>query len=254
MRVGLMAAVLVPAAMMAQTRTPVTIQDLMTRLGAIRAATDFRASGRLVRVAASGERRSYQLSLRARWLAGTVKVFCEVTDPAPARVRLLLEASDAGPASIRKGHAGDPRPVALPPEKWGEAVLESGFTYEDVLENHFLWRHQALADETVYGARRCYLVKSRPGPDDRSQYSLVTSWLDREGLFPVRVEKTLRSSGAVKEFVYYGLRQSKGIWSASQIQVKTAGQPGSSLLIVTRGSEKAHVPAGEFDVALLTKP
>lgn len=254
MRAGLAAAVLLPAAMLAQGQTAVTIKDLMARLGAIRAATDFRASGRLVRVAASGERRSYQLSLRARWLAGTVKIFCAVTEPAPARVRLLLETSEAGPASIRKGHAGDRRPVAVPPENWGEAVLETGFTYEDLLENHFLWRNQAFAGETRYGARRCYLVKSVPGPDDGSQYALVASWLDRESLSPVRVLKTLRSSGAVKEFVYYGLRQSKGIWSASQIEVKTAGTAGSSLLIVTRGSEKARVAASEFDAALLTRP
>ncbi|HEY1204730.1 MAG: outer membrane lipoprotein-sorting protein [Bryobacteraceae bacterium] len=254
MRPGLVAAVLFPAALMAQDRTAVNIRDLMARLGAIRAATDFRASGRLVRVAASGERRNYQLSFRAHWLAGTVKIFCAVTDPPAARVRLLLESSDTGPASIRRGHAGDRRPVTVPPENWGEAVLETGFTYEDLLENHFLWRNQAFGGETLYGARRCYLVKSVPGPGDRSQYSLVRSWLDRDSLYPVRVEKILRSSGTIKDFVYYGLRQSRGIWSASQVEVKMAGQAGSSLLIVNRGSEKAHMAASEFDEALLTKP
>ena len=103
-----------------------------------------------------------------------------------------------------------------------------------------------LTGETRYGARTCYLVKSAPEGDDQSHYATVTSWLDRESLHPVRVEKTLRSSGATKEFLYYGLRQSKGIWAASQIEVKMPGKPGSSLLIVTRGAEKAHVAAGEF--------
>jgi hypothetical protein len=231
-----------------------TIQELRARLEAIRAATDFRANGRLVRVAASGERQTYRLSLRARWLAGTVKIFCEITDPAPARVRLLLESPAAGPASIRKGHAGDRRPVTVPFESWGEALLETAFTYEDLLENHFQWHKQVLTGETRYGARACYLVKSAPEGDDQSHYASVTSWLDRESLYPVRVEKTLRSSGATREFLYYGLRESKGIWSASQIEVKTPGQPGSSLLIVTRGAEKAHVTADEFDAAWLTKP
>jgi hypothetical protein len=50
------------------------------------------------------------------------------------------------------------------------------------------------------------------------------------------------------------LRESKGIWSASQVEVKTQGKPGSSLLIVTRGAAKAHLAAGDFDAALLTKP
>jgi hypothetical protein len=249
-----LAAVFLCAAFGARGQTAMTIQELRARLEAIRAATDFRANGRLVRVAASGERRSYQLSLRARWFAGSVKIFCEITDPAPARIRLLLESPAAGPASIRKGHAGDRRPVTVPFESWGEALLETAFTYEDLLENHFQWHKQVLAGETRYGARTCYLVKSAPEGDDQSHYAAVTSWLDRESLCPVRVEKTLRSSGATKEFVYYGLRQSKGIWSASQIEVKTPGEPGSSLLIVTRGAEKAHVAAGEFEAALLTKP
>ncbi len=251
---SLRAAVFLCAAFVARGQTAMTIQELRARLEAIRAATDFRASGRLVRVAASGERRSYQLSLRARWFAGSVKIFCEITDPAPARIRLLLESPAAGPASIRKGHAGDRRPVTVPFESWGEALLETAFTYEDLLENHFQWRQQVLTGETRYGARICYLLKSAPDGEDQSHYTTVTSWLDRESLHPVRVEKTLRSAGATKEFLYYGLRQSKGIWSASQIEVKTPGQPGSSLLIITRGAEKAHVPAGEFEAALLTKP
>jgi len=251
---SLVAVAFLCAALAARGQTTMTIRELRARLEAIRAATDFRASGRLVRVAASGERRSYQLSLRARCFGGTVKIFCEVADPAAARVRLLLESPAAGPASIRKGHAGDRRPVTVPFESWGEAVLETAFTYEDLLENHFQWRQQALAGETRYGARTCYLVKSVPDGDDQSHYAAVTSWLDRENLHPVRVEKTLRSSGTIKEFLYYGLRQSKGIWSASQVEVKTPGKPGSSLLIIARGTEKARVSAGEFEAALLTKP
>ena len=249
-----LAAVFLCAVFGARGQTAMTIQELRARLEAVRAATDFRATGRLVRVAASGERQTYRLTLRARWFSGSVKIFCEITDPAPARIRLLLESPAAGAASIRTGHAGDARPVTVPFERWGEALLETAFTYEDLLENHFQWHKQVLTGETRYGARACYLVKSTPEADDQSHYATVTSWLDRESLYPVRVEKTLRSSGATKEFLYFGLRQSKGIWSASQIQVKTPGKPGSSLLIVTRGAEKAHVAPGEFDAALLTKP
>jgi hypothetical protein len=231
-----------------------TVKELTARLGAMRATTDFRASGRLVAVAASGERRSYQISLRARWFAGGVKIFCEVTDPAPARVRLLLESPAVGPASIRKGHAGDRTPVTVPFESWGDGLLETGFTFEDLLENQFEWHKQVLAGEATYGARTCYVLKSAPEGGDQSHYAAATSWLDRETLHPVRVEKTLRATGAVKEFLYYGLRESKGIWSASQVEVKTAGKPGSSLLIVTRGAEKARLAEGDFDAALLTRP
>ncbi|HMD70319.1 MAG TPA: outer membrane lipoprotein-sorting protein [Bryobacteraceae bacterium] len=254
MRAGFLAAVLLCAAPLARSQPDLRVKELTARLGAIRAATDFRANGRLVAVAASGQRRTYQISLRARWFTGALKIFCEITDPAPARVRLLLESPAAGPASIRKGHAGDPAPVTVPFESWGDGLLETAFTYEDLLENQFEWHKQTLTGEASYGARGCYVLKSVPEGDDRSHYSTVTSMLDRETLCPLHVEKTVRATGAVKEFIYYGLRESKGVWSASQVEVKTAGKPGSSLLIVTRGAEKAHLAASDFDAALLTKP
>jgi hypothetical protein len=254
MRAASLAAAFLSAAAVARSQPAMTVKELTARLGAMRQATDFRASGRLVAVAASGQRRNYQISLRARWFAGSLKIFCEIADPAPARVRLLLESPAAGPASIRKGHAGDRAPVTVPFENWGDGLLDTGFTFEDLLENQFQWHKQTLAGEASYGVRGCYVLKSAPEGDDRSHYSTVTSMLDRETLHPLHVEKTVRATGAVKEFIYYGLRESKGIWSASQVEVKTEGQPGSSLLIVTRGAEKARLAEGDFDAALLTRP
>jgi Outer membrane lipoprotein-sorting protein len=242
------------AAPAARSQPAMTLQELKTRLDALRAATDFRATGRLVAVAASGDRRTYQISLRAHSFGGNLKVFCEIADPAPARVRLLLESPAGGPASIRKGHAGDRGPVTVPFESWGDGLLDTAFTYEDLLESQFQWPRQTLAGEATYGARACYLLKSAPEAAGQSHYSAAASWLDRDTLHPVRVEKTLRSTGAVKQYLYYGLRESKGIWSASQVEVRTIGKPGSSLLIVTRGAEKARLALADFDPALLTRP
>jgi len=241
-------------ALAAQAQSPVSMETLRARLEATRQATDFRAAARLVRVTPSGGRTSYNLSLRARSFAGNLKVFCEVANPAPARVRLLLESPASGPPSIFKGHAGDAGPVAVSPERWGDSLLDTAFTYEDLLENQFQWRNQSLEGAVHYGARDCYLVKSIPGANDRSHLSMVVSWLDQATLSPVRVEKTSRPSGAVREFVYFGLRQSKGIWSASQVEVKARGQNGSSLLIITRGSEQARVSEAEFKPELLIGP
>jgi hypothetical protein len=81
----------------------------------------------------------------------------------------------------------------------------------------------------------------------------VNSWLDRDVYYPVHVEKTLKGPGGVKEFIYYGLRESKGIWSASQIECRVRGRQGSTLLIVSRGAESAHVSAADFDAAQLTR-
>jgi hypothetical protein len=64
----------------------------------------------------------------------------------------------------------------------------------------------------------------------------------------VRVVKTLRGTGQKKEFVYYGLRQVGGAWSASQVEVKLQGKPGSSILAIEGGSGKAHLGRKDFDI------
>ncbi|MGD0778971.1 MAG: outer membrane lipoprotein-sorting protein, partial [Candidatus Solibacter sp.] len=231
-----------------------TREEVVARLLSLRNATDYTASGRLVRVAASGERTSISIAFRAHAFADGLRIFCDVTAPPPTRARILLFVPLQGPTNIRIGHPGDPSPKELPRERWGESLLGTDFTYEDLLENYVLWRRQTLLPEAQYGARTCFVLRSEPGPGDHSQYTSVTSWLDREIYHAVKVEKVVKNSGEVRTFIYYGLRQVKGVWSASQIECKVAGKPGSSLLIINRGAERPHLDRAVFNPALLTKP
>jgi hypothetical protein len=77
----------------------------------------------------------------------------------------------------------------------------------------------------------------------------VTSWIDRGILFPVHVVKTLRGTGQQKEFLYYGLRQVGGAWSATQVEAKLQGKPGSSILVIEGGSAKANLVRKDFDIS-----
>ena len=67
------------------------------------------------------------------------------------------------------------------------------------------------------------------------------------------VEKTVEETGAVKEFTYFGIRHDEGIWSAHQIEVKTRGQQGSTMLIIDRGSAKANLTINDFSPSQLTR-
>ncbi len=242
------------APLLAQDAKPATLAAVLQKIEARRKTTDFKASGRLVRIAESGERTTYRISIRARYFADGMKVFCQVTDPPAARVRLLLENSGSGVSSIRTGHPGDAAPRELSPANFGDALLSSDFSFEDLMDEQFSWKKQTLLEKATCGARDCFVIRSESAATDHSHYSSITSWVDQNIYFPVRVEKTVRGSGTVKEFTNYGLRESKGTWSASQIEARTKGKAGSSLLIITGGAEKANLTPAQFAPALLIQP
>jgi hypothetical protein len=230
-----------------------SVEDLIAHLRSRREATDFRLSGKLVRLNGPGKRLVYPFSMKGRFLEKGLLVLYEVTEPPPSRVRLLLESGANGRITVRMAHAGDKEPKVLTFEEWGEPLLDSDFTCEDLLDTHFLWTKQTLLREETYGARDCYVIRSEPGPTDRGHYSSVTTWLDRDIYYPIKVEKIDKASGITKEFTFLGLRKSKGLWSPGQIQAQTKGRAESTLLILARGSGKANIAASELDPMVLTK-
>ena len=154
---------------------------------------------------------------------------------------------------IQIAHPGDRAPAILPFDKWSDGPLGPGFSYEDFLEQQYFWPGQTALEETKFGARDCDVLKSTPGAADRTHYAEIRTWLDRGIGFPVYVEKTLKGTGAVKEFTYFGLRHDGGVWSADQVEAKTRGQAGSTLLIINRGSAKANLGLGDFSPGQLTR-
>jgi hypothetical protein len=217
---------------------------------------DYRAVGRLVHVDAKGARTSYPISLKVHWFPGVLRILCEinVSNQAPdrARVHILLEMRPSGQNSIQIAHSGDKTPAQLPFEKWTDGPLGTGFSYEDLLEPQYFWPNQTVTAGIKYGARVCDLLKSMPGPTDRTHYAEIQTYLDESIGYPVYVLKSLKASGVVKEFTYFGLRQNGGVWSASQVEAKIRGHADSTLLIIDRGSTKANLELRDFSQEQLT--
>jgi hypothetical protein len=223
---------------------------------------DYRASGHLVCVQSSGVRISYPITIKAHWFPGVLRVLLDigtgsksnsnpVSDSLHLPAHILLEMRPNGRNVVQIAHPGDANPVILPFDKWSDAPLGAGFSYEDFLEAQYFWEGQTVSDQTKFGARDCDVVKSTPGSTDKTHYVEVKSWLDHGNGFPVYVEKTLKN-GAVKEFTSFGLRQEGGVWSAHQIEAKMRGQAGSTLLIIDRGTPKANLNVKDFNPARLT--
>jgi Outer membrane lipoprotein-sorting protein len=210
---------------------------------------DYRATGRLTRLDGDGKRTSYKFVAKAHWFPDGLRLLCEISGPGPEdKTSLLLHMSVSGHVTIEAVLPGAKAASELPFERWNDPLVGTDFSYEDMVENQFFWKNQELLAPEKYGARDCFVLKSMPGSQDRTYYGSVTSWLDRSILYPVHVVKTLRGAGQQKEFIYYGLRQMGGAWSASQVEAKLQGKTGSSILVIEGGSGKANLGRKDFDI------
>lgn len=215
---------------------------------------DYRLSGRLTHIEGDGKRTNYKFVAKAHWFPDGLRLLCEISGPGTEKTTLLVHMSANGRVSIEAALPGEKAPKPLPFEHWNDALVGTDFSYEDMVENEFFWKNQQLEAPQKYGARDCFVLKSAPGAQDRSQYDSVTSWIDRTILFPVHAVKTLHGTGQQKEFIYYDLRQVGGTWSASRVEAKQQGKPGSSILVVETGSPKAKLTRKDFDISKPSEP
>lgn len=228
--------------------------DIKGELAAVRhqvESADYRLSGRLVRVDGSGARTSYGVNIKTHWFPGVLRVLLQVTSPSAARVHVLLEMRPGGKSAIQIAHPGDVAATVLPFDKWDDGPLGEVFSYEDFMEAQYFWAGQRDMGKVQFGARNCDLLRSTPSATEKTHFAAVKSWLDHESGFPVYVEKMLKGSGNVKEFTYFGLRQTRGVWWASQVEAKSRGRAGSVLLIIDRGTPNAHLTLQDFGLAQL---
>src|SRR5215813_1169883 len=208
---------------------------------------DYRMSGRLTRVEGNGKRTNYKFVAKAHWFPDGLRLQSEISGPGSEKTRLFLHMTATGNVNIQTMLPGERTASVLPFERWNEPLAGTDFSYEDMAENQFFWKNQQPLPPEKYGTRDCLVLKSKPGAQDRTHDDSVTSWIDRNILYPVHVVNTLRGSGQQKEFIYYGLRQVGGVWSATQMEAKLSGKPGSSILAIEFGSGKANLGRKDFD-------
>jgi hypothetical protein len=214
---------------------------------------DYRSSGRITRLEGNGKRTNYKFSGKARWFPDGLRLLCEITGPGSEKTVLLLHMTASGHVTIDAILPGQKAATTLPFERWNDPLVGTDFSFEDMVENQFFWKGQELLPPEKYGTRDCFVLKSKSDAQDRTYYDSVTTWIDRSTSFPVHVMKTLRGTGQQKEFIYYGLRQEGGAWSATQVEAKQPGKPGSSILLIEGGSPNANLATKDFDIGQSAK-
>jgi Outer membrane lipoprotein-sorting protein len=210
---------------------------------------DYRATGRITRVEGDGKRTSYKFVGKAHWFPDGLHLLTVISGPGSDKTSILIHMSVNGRLTVDTLLPGEKASSTLPFEHWSDPVVGTDFSYEDMVEGWFFWKNQELLAPQKYGARDCFVLKSTPGPQDRTHYDSATSSIDRSILFPVHVVKTIHGTGQQKEFISYGLRQVAGAWSASQVEAKLQGKPGSSMMVIEGGSGKANLKLKDFDIS-----
>ena len=207
---------------------------------------DYRVTGRLTQLGANDKRTTYKFAAKAHWFPDGLRLLCEISGPGSQKTTLLLHMTASGHVTIEALLPGEKTASVLPFERWNEPLLGTDFSYEDMVESQFFWKSQELLPPEKYGERDCFVLKSTPGSQDPSHYDSVTSWIDRKILFPVHAIKTLRGTKQQKEFIYYGLKQVSGVWSATNVEAKLLGKSGSSILVIEGGTAKANLTRKDF--------
>ena len=238
--------------MVTSSRAFAAASDLETVLSGSRQRIqkfDYRVAGRITRVDADGKRTNYKFTAKAHWFPDGLRLLCEISGAGSEKTTLLLQMTANGHITIEARLPGEKAASVLPFERWNDPLVGTDFSYEDMVENQFFWKNQKLLPPEKYGARDCFVLKSTAGPQDRSYYDSETSWIDTSILYPVHVVKTLRGTSQQKEFIYYGLRQISGVWSATQVEAKLQGKPGSSIMVIETGSAKANLGRKDFAIS-----
>jgi hypothetical protein len=168
----------------AENRSPITADDLASRLSAL---LQEGVSYIRLRMEIKGSRETLQIQIKERRTKTSSEVVYQVLYPKERKGEsVLLRRFGNGPAS---GSVFVPPNTVRPIENLKEPLLDSDLSYEDVIENFFAWAHQEIVGTDKVDGVNCQILESKPGKDERSIYGSVRSWIDVRRLVPLRVEK-----------------------------------------------------------------
>jgi hypothetical protein len=173
----------------AESPSPITANDLASRLSALR--QDGASYVRLRMEIKGTTNETLQLQIKERWTKSSSEVVYQVLYPKERKGEsVLLQKIGNRPAS---GSVFVPPQTVRPIDDLKEPLLGSDLSYEDVVDNFFAWDQQAIVGTEQVDGMNCPILESKPGKDEHSIYGSVRSWIDVRRLVPLRVEKYARS-------------------------------------------------------------
>lgn len=88
--------------------------------------------------------------------------------------------------------------VPLTAAKMKDGIFGSDLAYDDLAENFFAWRNQAIVGTETVDRVPCQILESKPDKGDGTGYAKVRSWIDTKRMVTLRVEKYTDSGKLAK--------------------------------------------------------
>jgi len=217
----------------------VSAPDLAARLsGAVLDGTSVVRLKIETRAAPGAPKSVLQIQAKARRTKASSEIVYTVLWPRERKGEAFLLRKTAGrPAS---GHVFT-LPDSLRPltaAQMQDGIFGSDLAYEDVIDNFYAWDKQAIVGTEVVNRVACQILESIPGPNQRSTYGRVRSWIDPKRLVPLRIEKYLPSGALARTIETTRVaRDDLSRPVPASLNVRRAGQPSVTDI---EGSNSRH--------------
>lgn len=171
------------------TRTAVAAEavasgpELAARLATLRQGSTF------IRMRMETGKSVLQIQVKERRSRGSTELVYQVLFPKERKGEGVL-LTKSGNRAASGSHFTPPdqmRPIGA--EDMTESLFGSQLSYEDIVEDFYLWDRQEVVGNDVIDRIPCQILESKPGKGDRSSYTSVRTWVDSRRMIPLRIEK-----------------------------------------------------------------
>lgn len=157
--------------------------ELAARLATLRQGSNF------IRMRMETGKSVLQIQVKERRSRGSTEIVYQILFPKERKGEgVLLTKSGNRPASGTHFVPPDQmRPIGA--GDMTDSLFGSQLSYEDIVEDFFLWSGQEVVGTDVIDRIPCQILESKPGKGDRSSYTSVRTWVDSRRMVPLRIEK-----------------------------------------------------------------
>ena len=145
----------------------------------------------------SGEKQTLQVQIKSRTSGTDADIVYQILFPKERKGEsVLLHRLAEKLTGTRFVPPNTFRPIAS--SQLTESLFGSDLSYEDIVDNPYVWNQQAIVGTEVIDGNSCQVLESKPAKGHKSSYSSVKTWVDSRRLVPLRIEKYDASGKVVR--------------------------------------------------------